>query len=53
MCIRTDAQVGTEVNADLGIEEHVLANGQAQPVLGCLKGKSEEPGVMRQGNLLR
>ena len=53
MCIRTDVQMGAEVSADLGIEEHVLANGQAQLVLRCLKGKSEEPGVMRQGNLLR
>ncbi|KAA6421444.1 MAG: hypothetical protein FRX49_08721 [Trebouxia sp. A1-2] len=53
MCIRTDAQEGTAVSADLGIEEHVLANGQAQRVLRCLKGKSEEPGVVRQGDLLR
>ena len=53
MCTRPDGQVGTKVSADLGIEEHVLANGQAQRVLGCLKGESEEPGVVRQSNLLR
>ncbi len=46
-------QVVATVSADLGIEEHVLANGQAQCVLRCLKGESEQPGVMRQGNLLR
>ena len=38
--------------ADLCIEEHVLADGQAQPVLGSLEGKSEQPGVVGEVPLL-
>ena len=36
----------------LCIEEHMLANGQAQSVLRSLKPKSEQPGIVRQHDLL-